>query len=177
MARASTHRLKSEVQVGLDNLSKALRRPKNKLINEAVHVYVQQKSREVEQEMEASLRALRSYRKRDPDFEKVIDDFVVKFQKRDRAGMVQDIDPNFTWIDQSGEIVAQGADSFFSIIDGLWAEHPDVQNSSSICLQVGNLVTHTESFKGYTDGHTEDWVWVYEFKGVKILKMYGFKVL
>ena len=76
MARASTHRLKSEVQVGLDNLSKALRRPKNKLINEAVHVYVQQKSREVEQEMEASLRALRTYRKRDPDFEKVIDDFV-----------------------------------------------------------------------------------------------------
>ena len=50
---------------------------------------------------------------------KVIDDFVVKFQKRDRAGMVQDIDPNFTWIDQSGEILAQGADSFFSIIDGL----------------------------------------------------------
>ena len=76
MARASTHRLKSEVQAGLDNLSKALRRPKNKLINEAVHVYVQQKSREVEQEMEASLRALRTYRKRDPDFEKVIDDFV-----------------------------------------------------------------------------------------------------
>ena len=63
MARASTHRLKSEVQVGLDNLSKALRRPKNKLINEAVHAYVQQKSREVEQEMEASLRALRTYRK------------------------------------------------------------------------------------------------------------------
>ena len=108
---------------------------------------------------------------------KVIDDFVVKFQKRDRAGMVQDIDPDFTWIDQSGEIVAHGADSFFSIIEGLWAEHPDVQNTSSLCLQVGNLVTHTESFKGYTDGHTEDWVWVYEFKGVKILKMYGFKVL
>ena len=76
MARASTHRLNSEVQVGLDNLSKALRRPKNKLINEAVHVYVQQKSRELEHEMEASLRALRTYRKRDPDFEKVIDDFV-----------------------------------------------------------------------------------------------------
>lgn len=76
MARASTHRLTSEVQAGLDNLSRALRRPKNKLMNEAVHLYVQQKSREVEQEMEATLKALRTYRKRDPDFEKAIDDFV-----------------------------------------------------------------------------------------------------
>lgn len=76
MAKASTHRLKPEVQAGLDNLSKALRRPKNKLMNEAVHLYVQQRSRELEQEMETTLKALRAYRKKDPDFEKAIDDFV-----------------------------------------------------------------------------------------------------
>jgi hypothetical protein len=57
-------------------LSKALRRPKNKLMNEAVHLFVQQRSRELEQEMEATLQALRAYRKKDPDFEKAIDDFV-----------------------------------------------------------------------------------------------------
>jgi hypothetical protein len=40
---------------------------------------------------------------------------------------------------------------------------------------VGNLVSHTESFRGYSDGHTEDWIWVYEFDGGVILKMYGFR--
>lgn len=76
MPKASTHRLKPEVQAGLDHLSKVLRRPKNKLMNEAVHLYVQQRSCELEQQMETTLKALRAYRKRDPDFEKAIDDFV-----------------------------------------------------------------------------------------------------
>lgn len=76
MAKASTHRLKPEVQAGLDNLSKVLHRPKNKLMNEAVHLYVRQRSRELEQEMETTLKALRAYRKKDPDFENAIDDLV-----------------------------------------------------------------------------------------------------
>ena len=76
MPKASTHRLKPEVQAGLDNLSKLLRRPKNKLMNEAVHLYVKQRSRELEREMETTLKALRVYRKKDPDFEKAIDAFV-----------------------------------------------------------------------------------------------------
>jgi len=76
MAKASTHRLRPDVQAGLDNLSKALHRPKNKLMNEAVHLYVQQRNRKLELEMVATLKALRAYRKEDPDFEKAIDDFV-----------------------------------------------------------------------------------------------------
>jgi predicted transcriptional regulator len=76
MATASTHRLKPDVQAGLDYLSKALHRPKNKLMNEAVHLYVQQKSRELEQQMEATLEAIRAYGAKDPDFEKAIDEFV-----------------------------------------------------------------------------------------------------
>jgi predicted DNA-binding protein len=77
MARkASTHRLAPKVQAALDSLSKVLGRPKNGLINEAVELYVQQKSREVELELEATLQALRACRERDPDFEESIGAFV-----------------------------------------------------------------------------------------------------
>ena len=77
MARkASTHRLDPEVQAALDHLSKILRRPKNRLINEVVRLYVQQRSQEVERELEATLNALRAYRLSHLDFEEAIDAFV-----------------------------------------------------------------------------------------------------
>src|SRR5208282_1963257 len=75
-ATASTHRLDPEVQVALDRLSKHLRRPKNRLINDAVKSYIRQKSRELETELQASLNALRAYWLRDPDFENSIEAFV-----------------------------------------------------------------------------------------------------
>lgn len=75
-AKASTHRLKPDLQAGLEFLSKALHRPKNKLMNEAVELFVREKSRELEQNLEVTLRALRAYRKKDPHFEKAIGDFV-----------------------------------------------------------------------------------------------------
>jgi predicted DNA-binding protein len=71
--KASTHRLDPEVQTALDHLSKVLRRPKNRLMNEAIKLYVQQRSREVEQELETILQELRVYRQKDPDFDKAID--------------------------------------------------------------------------------------------------------
>ena len=104
----------------------------------------------------------------------VIEDIVVKFQARDLAGIRPHIHANFTWFDPSGAVVIQGAETFLSAIEGTWKENPDVVNSSSACIQVGNLVSHTESFRGYADGHIEDWVWVYEFSGDQVLKMYGF---
>ncbi len=73
--KASTHRLKPDVQAGLSLLSRVLRRPKNKLINEAVARYVQEKSLEMEKTTEATLRALRAYRKKDPNFEKALGKF------------------------------------------------------------------------------------------------------
>lgn len=75
-AKASTHRLKPDVQAGLEFLSKALHRPKNKLMNEAVELFVREKSRELEQTMEVTLRALRAYREKDPHFERAMGDFV-----------------------------------------------------------------------------------------------------
>ena len=74
--KASTHRFDPEVQTALAHLSKVLKQPKNRLINEAVKLYVQQRSQELEEQLEATLKALRSYRRKEPDFEKAIDSFV-----------------------------------------------------------------------------------------------------
>lgn len=74
--KASTHRFDPEVQIALSHLSKTLKQPKNRLINEAVKLYVQQRSQELEKQLETTLKALRSYRQKDPDFEKAIGSFV-----------------------------------------------------------------------------------------------------
>ena len=103
-----------------------------------------------------------------------IEDIVLKFQARDIAGIQGYIHSEFTWFDSSGSVVLQGGQTFLSALEGMWREHPEVVNTSSVCIQVGNLVSHTESFRGFSDGHTEDWIWVYEFEAGVILKMYGF---
>jgi hypothetical protein len=104
----------------------------------------------------------------------VIEDFIVKFQDRDLASIRGYIHPEFTWFNSSGSVVVQGAEPFLSALQDMWREHPEVVNTSSICIQVGSFVSHTESFRGYRDGHAEDWLWVYEFDAGVILKMYGF---
>lgn len=70
--QASTYRLEPDVQAGLEQLSKALRRPKNKLLNEALRSFVQQRSRTLVEEMEAVIRSLQVYQQRDPGFERAI---------------------------------------------------------------------------------------------------------
>jgi hypothetical protein len=74
--KASTHRFDPEVQTALSHLSKLLKQPKNRLINEAVKLYVQQRSQELEKQLEDTLKSLRSYRRKDSDFEKAIGSFV-----------------------------------------------------------------------------------------------------
>ena len=104
-----------------------------------------------------------------------IEDFVKEFRARDLESIRKHLDPEFIWTDPKGEIVVQSAENFLNLMEGLLKENPKLENSSSACIQVGNIVTHSESFAGYADGHTEDWVWVYEFKVDKILKMSGFQ--
>ena len=67
--KAFTVRFDAGVQTALTALSKTLRRPVNKLVNEAVRAYLDQRGRKAEHDLEASLADLRAYRKRDPDFE------------------------------------------------------------------------------------------------------------
>lgn len=74
--KASTHRLEPDVQAGLDRLSKVLHRPKNKLMNEAVRRFLQERTVQLTQEMEAMIDSLKDYQRSDPDFERAIERFV-----------------------------------------------------------------------------------------------------
>ena len=74
--KATTYRIDPVVQTGLSTLSKVLGRSQNQLVNEAVRDFVARRSREVEMDLEATLEALRAYRKNDPNFERAIEDYV-----------------------------------------------------------------------------------------------------
>ncbi|HSS51456.1 MAG TPA: hypothetical protein VLX28_21135 [Thermoanaerobaculia bacterium] len=77
MARkATTYRIDPAVQMGLSMLSRVLGRPQNQLVNEAVRDFIARRNREVEIDLEATLEALRAYRKSDPNFERAIADYV-----------------------------------------------------------------------------------------------------
>lgn len=73
--KASTFRIAPDVQAALANLSVVLARPMNQLVNDAVRMYVERRSREAERDLEASLASLRAYRLQDPDFEEAIEAF------------------------------------------------------------------------------------------------------
>ena len=74
--KATTYRIDPVVQTGLSTLSRVLGRPQNQLVNEAVRDFVARRSKEVETDLEATLEALRAYRKSDPDFDRAITDYV-----------------------------------------------------------------------------------------------------
>lgn len=74
--KATTYRIDPVIQVGLTTLSRVLGRPQNQLVNEAVRDFVAKRSREVELDLEATLEALRAYRRSDPNFERAIADYV-----------------------------------------------------------------------------------------------------
>ena len=104
-----------------------------------------------------------------------IEDFVKEFKAHDLKGIRTHLHVDYSWIDQTGAVVVQGPENFLNLIEGLWKENPKLSISNSPCIQVGNLVSHTETIVGYEDGHKEEYIWVYEFKGNVIVKMFGFQ--
>ena len=104
----------------------------------------------------------------------IIDGFVVSFRNHDIGSCEPHIAEGFQWFIADGSLVLEGKESFLKGIEEFWKVNPDVVNASSICVEVGNLVAHTETFTGFSDGHTSENMWVYEFQGVQIRKMYGF---
>ena len=70
--KAFTFRIEASTRAALENLSRILHKPMNKLINEAVRAYVVRRGRQAERDLEASLASLRDYRRGDPDFEQAI---------------------------------------------------------------------------------------------------------
>lgn len=70
--KASTFRIEPSVRNALEHLSEVLNRPMNQLVNEALEDFVAQRSRQVEQDLEATLARLRAHRARDPHFKEAI---------------------------------------------------------------------------------------------------------
>ena len=60
----------------LEKLSKRLHKPQNMLVNEDLGEFVLKRTLEVENELVSTLKDLRAYRKRDPNFEHAIKAFV-----------------------------------------------------------------------------------------------------
>jgi predicted transcriptional regulator len=73
--KATTLRLDECLQESLDRFSALVGKPKNRLINEAVRLYLEQRISETERNLKATLAALKTCRTTDPDHEKAIRDF------------------------------------------------------------------------------------------------------
>jgi hypothetical protein len=71
-AKASTFRIDSAVQKGLEQLSQLLKRPMNQLVTQAVKEFVRRRTYQLELETESTLARLRAYRLNDPDFQQAI---------------------------------------------------------------------------------------------------------
>lgn len=73
--KAMTLRLDAELQQSLDQFSSLIGKPKNRLVNEAVRMFLERRISETERDLQATLDALKTCRTRDPDYEKAITDF------------------------------------------------------------------------------------------------------
>lgn len=74
--KASTIRLKPELQSALDRISDHLDRPKNKIVNQAVAEFLEKTSFQLRDDIESTLENLRAYRSKDANFEAEIERFV-----------------------------------------------------------------------------------------------------
>lgn len=75
--KASTIRLRPELQSALDAISNHLNRPKNKIVNEAVAEFLEKTTFRLKDDLEDTLRKLNAYRSKDSNFEDEIERFVV----------------------------------------------------------------------------------------------------
>lgn len=73
--KASTIRLKPELQSALDRISDHLDRPKNKIVNQAVAEFLEKTGYQLRDDIESTLEDLRAYRSKDPNFEDAIERF------------------------------------------------------------------------------------------------------
>jgi ABC-type transporter Mla subunit MlaD len=73
--KATTFRLEPNVQQRLVLIGKVLKVPLNRLVNEAVEVFVSKRTAEIATTMEQTLKLLKASRAEDPDFERAIAEF------------------------------------------------------------------------------------------------------
>ena len=74
--KVTTLRLPQPLHQKLELLQVVLRKPMNKLVNEAVNDYVERRTAEVELDLEQTLRHIKAARREDPHFKRAIAEFV-----------------------------------------------------------------------------------------------------
>ncbi len=74
--KATTFRLDPPLQEGLVLLQAVLKKPLNRLVNEAVKGFIEKRTAEVESDLQQVLMRVKAYRRSDPKFEKAIAQFV-----------------------------------------------------------------------------------------------------
>ncbi len=74
--KATTFRLDPPVQEALLLLQAVLKKPLNRLVNEALQAFIEKRTAEVESDLQQILTRVRVYRRSDPKFEKAIAQFV-----------------------------------------------------------------------------------------------------
>lgn len=95
--RAKTLRLIPEFEVGLGILKNILRKPVNKMVNEAVGEYIEKRTAEVETDLRGVLEKLKAYKRADPKFASARAQFVeaeARYGADDPVeGVVFDVEP------------------------------------------------------------------------------------
>ena len=74
--KATTFRLDPPVRESLLLLQTVLKKPMNRLVNEALQGFIEKRTAEVESDLQQVLTRVRTYRRSDPKFEKAIAQFV-----------------------------------------------------------------------------------------------------
>ncbi len=74
--KAMSLRLDEPLQKSLDQFSALVGKPKNRLVNEAVRLFLEMRVSETERDLRATLDALKACRIQDPNHEKAIRTFV-----------------------------------------------------------------------------------------------------
>ena len=74
--KATTVRLAPALQLGLEMLQGVLKKPVNKMVNEAVESFIEKRTVEVQSDLETLLSQIKAYRRKDPDFKLAIGQFV-----------------------------------------------------------------------------------------------------
>lgn len=73
--KATTFRLTPEVNAALEAISDHIGVTKNKIVNEALADYLQQRGKKLQAELDSTLKKLGQYRAEDPGFENGIEQF------------------------------------------------------------------------------------------------------
>ncbi len=86
--KPTTFRLEPDVQEGLLLLARLVEAPLNRLVNEAVRMFVRKRTTEIATNMEETLKLLKARRAKDPNFERAISEFAdseASYAKEDPA--------------------------------------------------------------------------------------------